>query len=123
MNYCPNPKCPFLLQMKQPAEYRDEIKTCVDCGTALVAEDVISAQKSKPKSVSDEPIVTVAIYNSVLEAHVGRSKLEQAGIPSFVADEHMGSLSYPAINTIGGIRLQALESNYQAALEILSAVK
>src|SRR3990172_4622693 len=34
--YCPNPECPHVQRTGEPAEYREGVTQCQDCGSALV---------------------------------------------------------------------------------------
>jgi hypothetical protein len=34
--YCPNPECPHAQRTGEPAEYREGVTQCQDCGSALV---------------------------------------------------------------------------------------
>jgi hypothetical protein len=36
--YCPNPDCPIAQRTGEPAEYREGVTQCVDCGADLVEE-------------------------------------------------------------------------------------
>lgn len=45
MKICPNPACPFRLQMHWAAEYGDDAVRCIDCGALLVAADAQKAAK------------------------------------------------------------------------------
>ena len=71
----------------------------------------------------DEPefrrLVRVQRYRDLTEAFVGRSLLESAGIPAWVADEHFVRMSWFLSNMAGGMRLQVDERDEAAAREIL----
>ena len=64
-------------------------------------------------------LVTVRRYRDLTEAFVGRSLLESAGIPAWIADEHLVRLVWFYSNLVGGMRLQVDEHNEAAAREIL----
>jgi hypothetical protein len=72
---------------------------------------------------SQEPgfrrLVTVRRYRDLTEAFLGRSLLESAGIPAWIADEHLVRMNWFLSNSLGGMRLQVDESDEAAALEIL----
>jgi hypothetical protein len=36
VRYCPNPQCPYRGNHDEPAEYRDHLVRCGDCGEELV---------------------------------------------------------------------------------------
>jgi hypothetical protein len=71
----------------------------------------------------DEPefrrLVTVRHYRDLTEAFVGRSLLESAGIPAWIADEHLVRMNWFLSNMVGGMRLQVDERDEAAAREIL----
>jgi hypothetical protein len=63
----------------------------------------------------EEPLVTVCTYNTSMEAHFARMTLENAGIPCVILDEGINAW-YPHLTTaVGGIRLQVLETDAEAA--------
>jgi hypothetical protein len=64
-------------------------------------------------------LVTVRRYRDLTEAIVGRSLLESAGIPAWIADEHFVRMVWFYSNLLGGMRLQVDEHNEAAAREIL----
>lgn len=64
-------------------------------------------------------VVTVWRYRDLNEAYVGRSLLESAGIPAWVADENLVRMNWFYSNLIGGMRLQVEERDEAAAQEIL----
>ena len=65
------------------------------------------------------PLMTVWRYRDLAEAYVGRSLLESAGIPAWIADEHLVRMDWFYSNLIGGMRLQVDERDEAAAREIL----
>jgi len=71
----------------------------------------------------DEPefrrLVTVRRYRDLAEALAGRSLLESAGIPAWIADENLVRMVWFYSNLVGGMRLQVDEQDEAAALEIL----
>jgi hypothetical protein len=74
---------------------------------------------------SEEPefrrLVTVLRYRDLTEAIVGRSLLESADIPAWIADEHLVRMNWFLSNMVGGMRLQVDERDEAAAREILEA--
>ena len=64
-------------------------------------------------------LVTVRRYRDLTEAMVGRSLLESAGIPSWIADENLVRMDWFYSNLVGGMRLQVDERDDAAAREIL----
>ena len=64
-------------------------------------------------------LVTVRRYRDLAEAYVGRSVLESAGIPAWIADENLVRMDWFYSNLVGGMRLQVDEGEEAAAREIL----
>lgn len=64
-------------------------------------------------------LVTVRRYRDLAEAYVGRSLLESAGIPAWIADENLVRMDWFYSNLVGGMRLQVDEGEEAAAREIL----
>jgi hypothetical protein len=64
-------------------------------------------------------LVTVRRYRDLTEAFVGRSLLESAGIPAWIADENLVRMDWFYSNLVGGMRLQVDEGDEAAAREIL----
>lgn len=68
-------------------------------------------------------LVTLASFDNAVEAHMLRSQLERAEIPSFILDENIVTLN-PLANNIGmgGIKVQVMDDDYAAAVEIVHSV-
>jgi hypothetical protein len=64
-------------------------------------------------------LVTVRRYRDLMEAFLGRSLLESAGIQSWIADENLVRMDWFYSNMVGGMRLQVDERDEAAAREIL----
>jgi predicted RNA-binding Zn-ribbon protein involved in translation (DUF1610 family) len=64
-------------------------------------------------------LMTVRRYRDLAEAYMGRSLLESAGIPAWIADEHLVRMDWFYSDLIGGMRLQVDERDEAAAREIL----
>ncbi len=73
----------------------------------------------EPEEWEFRRLVTVRRYRDLAEAYVGRSLLESAGIPAWVADENLVRMDWFYSNLVGGMRLQVDESDQAAAREIL----
>lgn len=65
--------------------------------------------------------MTVARFARLEEALVARGVLESAGIECFLADENMMNIAGPHGLVLGGARLQVLDSDVEAARELLRA--
>jgi hypothetical protein len=53
MRYCPNPSCPYRVERGEPAEYRDHLVRCGDCGEELV-DSRAEALRRKPRKGARE---------------------------------------------------------------------
>jgi predicted RNA-binding Zn-ribbon protein involved in translation (DUF1610 family) len=94
--------------------------------TAQVALRAEFARRGLEPPLVEEPeewelrrLVTVLRYRDLTEALVGRSLLESAGIPAWIADEHLVRMDWFYSNLVGGMRLQVDERDEAAAREIL----
>jgi hypothetical protein len=72
-----------------------------------------------PEEPEARRLVTVRHYRDLTEAMVGRSLLESAGIPAWIADEHLVRMVWFYSNLVGGMRLQVDERDEAAAREVL----
>ncbi len=64
-------------------------------------------------------LITIARFSFPYEAHIARGKLEVAGIPAWVADEHLVNTQWLYSNAVGGVRLQVSHLDAQQALAVL----
>jgi len=64
-------------------------------------------------------VKTIATFSKPEEAHLLRTRLESAGIPAFVQDEHLVQLDWLYSNAIGGVRVQIGDDDLDAAKEFL----
>jgi hypothetical protein len=73
----------------------------------------------EPEEWEFRRLVTVRRCRDLAEAYVGRSSLESAGIPAWIADENLVRMDWFYSNMVGGMRLQVDERDEAAAREIL----
>jgi hypothetical protein len=73
----------------------------------------------EPEEPEFRRLVTVRRYRDLTEAFVGRSLLESAGIPAWIADEHLVRMNWFYSDLVGGMRLQVADHDEAAAREIL----
>ncbi len=66
-------------------------------------------------------MTTIATFSKSEEAHLFRTRLEAAGIPAFVQDEHLVQLDWLYSNAIGGVRVQIADEDVAAARAFLAA--
>lgn len=77
-------------------------------------------QDLKLEQRTQDPLVTVARFQHVLQAHVARTKLEAAGIGAFVADENIVTVNWLWVNLVGWVRLQVRQSDATRARRVLA---
>ena len=73
----------------------------------------------EPKQWEFRHLITVRRYRDLAEAYAGRSLLEPAGIPAWIADENLVRMDWFYSNMVGGLRLQVDERDEATAREIL----
>ncbi|MGA2249976.1 DUF2007 domain-containing protein [Terracidiphilus sp.] len=73
----------------------------------------------EPKQWEFRHLITVRRYRDLAEAYAGRSLLESAGIPAWIADENLVRMDWFYSNMVGGLRLQVDERDEATAREIL----
>ncbi len=66
-------------------------------------------------------LTTIASFREAHSAHIARAKLEAAGIPAFVADEHLVGVQWFYSDAIGGVKVQVPASFADEAREIVAA--
>lgn len=86
--------------------------------------DVPEAASEPPTMSEAAPIsgdlALVARYFTAAEGHMLQSRLELAGIPAIVADDHMAQTIWSM--PVGGVRVLVPESYLQQAHEIVAAI-
>jgi hypothetical protein len=75
----------------------------------------------EPEEWEFRRLVTVRRYRDLAEVYAGRSLLETAGIPAWIADENLVRMDWFYSNLLGGMRLQVDEHDEKDAREILEA--
>ncbi len=84
VKYCPNPDCAGLARDGVVAEFRDAVRACLDCGSALILGE-------RPTAVAPEveflELVTIFIACDLSQGQVVAGAIEAAGIPVFVKGE------------------------------------
>lgn len=67
-------------------------------------------------------LITLKTFNSIVEAHVLKSKLESEDIHCFLKDETMMGVN-PLFNiSLGGVKLMINKEDTDRALEILNSI-
>ncbi len=63
--------------------------------------------------------VTVASFDSPIEAHLAKGRLENEGVPVFIAHENHVWANWVFSQALGGVKVQVLEKNVEAARKVL----
>lgn len=119
MKYCPNPECPHLLRSGSAPEYMDAIQKCANCQAELLEGEAPVQEEEKKEVTYDSQLVVIATYRDPTMAHLAKSNLESAGIPSFIRDEHIVSMQWLFSNAVGGVKLEVPALHAEEALELL----
>jgi hypothetical protein len=67
-------------------------------------------------------LVTVARYDSSIQAHIVKAHLEGNEIVCFVFDEHMIDMNPLYSNAIGGVKIKVREKNVEEAKALIKAL-
>ncbi|MEG0696233.1 putative signal transducing protein [Algoriella sp.] len=67
-------------------------------------------------------LVTLKVFDSPIEAHILRSKLESENIESFVFDEHSVGINMLYAQAIGGVKLKIRQTDSEKAWSILEEI-
>lgn len=68
-------------------------------------------------------LITIAQYDRPYQAHLAVALLEDAGIPSRIANEHLHGLTTFFSPKAGGVKLQVPEVHAEEARELLAAAE
>lgn len=63
-------------------------------------------------------MITIARFSKPEQAHLFRTRLEAAGIPAYVQDEHVFQIEWPQPECV---RVQIADQDLEAAREFLAA--
>ncbi len=63
-------------------------------------------------------LIQLGRFYDITQAHIIRGKIENAGIPCFIFDEHHNATAWHLGIAVGGTRLMVLRDDYEAAREI-----
>lgn len=64
-------------------------------------------------------MVTIATFESAVQAHIARNKLEAAGIVAAISNEAIATTSWQLTSAFGGIQLHVRADDAEEALKIL----
>lgn len=96
------------------SEYRADVRLCPDCEAPLV-----SSLEDAPEPGRPDRLVTVAAYGTPTEASIVASRLEAAGIETFLADAETIAAHGLLAPAIGGVKVQVRESDARRAADVL----
>ena len=65
-------------------------------------------------------LITIARFTYPYEAQIAWSKLDAAGIASYIADEHTINMQWLYSDALGGVRLQVKSGDEEEALKLLA---
>jgi hypothetical protein len=69
----------------------------------------------------DDPLTTVGIFGSPVEAALARNRLEEKGIPAVILDAETVGMLFHAGGALGGVKVQVAESDAARARAVLAA--
>ena len=72
--------------------------------------------------IADDDIITLETYYDPMLAHIIRARLEQNGIPCFLADENMLTINPLYNNALGGVKLKVFARDAEQSRAILAEV-
>jgi hypothetical protein len=109
----------------------DHFEICWKCGTSVDGDEDPHFLEDSPAGpapeqlpdaappIAPEHLVTIASCSLPAEALAMRLKLEDAGIPVFLADEYTVVMDWLLSNAIGGIKVQVADHEALRARQIL----
>jgi predicted Zn-ribbon and HTH transcriptional regulator len=68
-------------------------------------------------------LVTVATFPEAIEAHIYRNRLENEGIPSFIADENVVTNQPWHSIAYGGVKLRVRAQDQEKALALINEIR
>jgi hypothetical protein len=69
----------------------------------------------------DDPLTTVGIFSSPVEAELARNRLEEQGIPAVILDAETVGMLFHAGGALGGVKVQVAESDAARARAVLAS--
>lgn len=70
-----------------------------------------------------DKIVVFAVYDSVIDANIIKTKLDAYGIPCFLTDENISSLYPLPGNSFSGARLHVFENDLEQVKMIVNSIE
>ena len=69
----------------------------------------------------DEPLTTVGIFGTPVEAEMARNRLEETGSPAVIMDAETVGMLFHAGGALGGVKVQVMESDAARARAVLAS--
>ena len=101
------------------ADYAPGIERCHDCEVAL--EEPGKEDPAEDSVLPPEPLVTIASFNTPLEANILASRLEADGVQCFLAEAETIGVHGLLAGAVGGVKIQVRVSDSSRAGAILRA--
>lgn len=101
------------------ADYAPGIERCHDCEVDL--EDAPPEEAADLPAPPPEPLVTIAAFDTPLQANILASRLEADGVECFLADAETIGVHGLLAGAVGGVKIQVRESEATRAGAILRA--
>jgi hypothetical protein len=99
------------------ADYAPGTARCHDCEVDL--EEPGQEESAPPVDLPPEPLVTVASFDTPVQANILASRLEAEGVQCFLADAETIGLHGLLANAVGGVKIQVRESDGPKAAAIV----
>ena len=64
---------------------------------------------------------TLASFNLPIDAYLLRARLEGSGITAYVRDENLVTLDWLYSNSVGGVKVDVTDEDFEKALEIMQS--
>jgi hypothetical protein len=72
------------------------------------------------QACSGDLVVTVGVFDNIVDAHVALGRLQAEDIPAVLADQHLVQTDWLYSLAVGGIKLQVEEGDEERARQVLS---
>lgn len=124
MRHCPNLNCPFFVETKLVSEFHDDIETCPDCGSTLVAGEAPQVELPVLTSglfTTTDPLTNLCSVETREDAEYFKEQIEFQGIPVILLS-HPGGEQDDELGEIGQFDLYVLSSHLIRANRILDSL-
>ena len=99
------------------ADYAPGTERCHDCEIDL--EEPGQEEAVLPADLPPEPLVTVASFDSLLQANILAGRIEAEGVQCFIADAETIGVHGLLAGAVGGVKIQVRKSDGPRAAAIL----